>query len=86
MGKQSDSRLMNYSMWVLPNFRYPGLSRLTNRASNPHSICKAIAFRHLVISSPDIIEMRSMDAIFFIDRRSHWSVDAIAFCSNYSGI
>jgi len=43
MGKQSDSRLINYSMWAIHNFRYHGLARLTKMAGNPHSIGKAIA-------------------------------------------
>lgn len=38
----------------------------------------ANALRHLFIWSPDIIEMRSVDAIFFIDRRSMRSVETIA--------
>ena len=78
MGKQSDSRLINYSMWVLPNFRYPVLVALQIGLAIPTLFVRRSHKSHLFISSPDIIEMRSVDALFFIDRRSHWNVDAIA--------
>ena len=51
------------------------LIALQVRREIPTLVCKAIAFRHLFIWSPDIIEMRSVDAIalcFFIDRRSYF--------------
>jgi hypothetical protein len=69
MGKQSDSRLINYSMWAIHNFRYHALARrITKMAGNPHSIGKASAQEspnHLLTRQQEMSGMEVIAPYFF---------------------